>query len=129
MEISLYNGKVMITNNMSLTEAKALLDSYGFAVTNTDTSVIYHGESKLDDAEKIVVHLYFESTTKKIQAAVIHIFPINFTHIQNYLIFHYGKPAIRKSESEFIWIFNDCEMTHSIHDRFGDEEGIYFLFN
>lgn len=129
LKIDLCSGKVRIKNGMSLVEVRELLDSYRFIVTNTDNVIIYHGKLQLDDVEKIVVHLYFEPATRIIQSAVVHTFPINFNHVQNYLIAHHGEPTMKKSDYEFVWTFLDGEITHSIIDRFGDEEGIYYWFN
>lgn len=128
LTIHLCSGKIKIENGMTLMNVSKLLDSYGYATTSTEDVIIYHGKLQLDDMEKIVVHLYFEPTSKIIQSAVIHTFPINFNHVQNYLIGHYGEPTMKKSDYYFIWTFSDGEITHSIIDRFGDEEGIYFIF-
>lgn len=127
-KIELCNGKVIIKNKMLLSEIIELLDSYGFKITNREEIIIYHGELVLEGDTKIVVHLYFESATKVIQRAVIHIFPIDFGKVQKYLVDHYGEPTVKRIDSKFIWTFPDGEMIHSIIDRFGEEEGIYYLF-
>lgn len=124
--IELCNGKATIKNKMLLSEIIELLDSYGFKITNIDEIIIYHGELVFEGDKKIVIHLYFESATKVIQRAVIHIFPINFDNVQNYLVSHYGEPTVKRTDCEFIWTFPDGEMIHSIIDRFGEEEGIYY---
>ncbi len=134
--LKLHKPNISILYNSKLKNIKEIT---GFKESTNEHVDILHGECELFFEERIVIHVYFNKITKYLEGVMINSIKLNdndtifesYKRKDKYLNEFYGKPSLKKKNyiydiEETNWKNEKFEISHFIHDRFGDEEGIYF---
>lgn len=132
----LFKPNVNISFHSNLYDLTGLLNKHGFKITSfEDSPPIYHGTAWISEIDKVVIHFY---VTDKLELNSIMLTCGNkyeeilssYQRRQKWLECNYGNPQFAKENSshgtfDYEWKLSNCNIKHFIHDRFGDEEGIY----
>ncbi len=121
----------LIQTGQTLADIKMLLKEYEFQETIPEygEEIIFHGETMLKSIEhKIVCHMYFDKVMAELTSMVIHPLPVEYDKIQSFLEEQFGKATNIISETNKAWHFTDGKVSHTIRDRFGEEEMVGVTF-
>lgn len=133
----LYKPNIKIPFNSKLNDLTGYLEKNGFNLTNyEDRPPIYHGSAWITEMDKVVIHFYITDKAEYLDSIMLTCGNSkepqlsSYQRRQKWLETNYGKAQIAMENSyygvlNFEWELPNCNIKHFIHDRFGDEEGIY----
>lgn len=134
----LYKPNVKISFNSNLNDIVRCLDKNGFKITSfEDRPPIYHGKAWITEKDEAVIHFYVTDKLEQLKSIMLTVGNSNEEQLNSYqrrqewLESIYGKAQIAKENLtygtlDYEWRLSNLKIMHFIHDRFGDEEGIYF---
>ena len=134
----LYKPNIKIPFHSNLNDLIGYLDKYDFKLTCfKDRPPIYHGSAWLTEMDKVVIHFYVTDKSEKLSSIMLTCgnseekLVISYQRRQKWLESIYGNAQILKDNLaygtfDYDWKLEKCNIKHFVHDRFGDEEGVYF---
>jgi hypothetical protein len=133
----LYKPNVNISFHSNLYDLAGLLDKHGFKITTfEDRPPIYHGTAWITEMDEVVIHFNVTDKLEQLNSIMLTCgnkyeeLVSSYQRRQKWLEYNYGNPQIAKENLyygtfDYEWELPKCKIKHFIHDRFGDEEGIY----
>ena len=136
--LELYNPNVKISFHSNLHDLIGALGKYDFKLTSfEDRPPIYHGRAWITETDEAVIHFYVTDKPERLNSIMLTVgnsteeLHNSYQRRQKWLEANYGRAQIIKENLfygtlDYEWKLPSLKIKHFVHDRFGDEEGIYF---